>query len=165
MIDVRDVIKKEIQRQWGVFFKRLTMLLRRLFKVPLDGISNLTINAGEVDYVMRTAKVTISWVPSPSDDVVSQHIKVVDPDDGQIFYDDNVGKEVTSVVLPQSVSEKQKLQVVVVVTDGVNQSDPVVVDWTVPDLTKPAPVSNLAFSYEVVDVEENSATEEEGAGN
>lgn len=115
---------------------------------------------------MKAAKVKVVWVLSPSDDVVSQRVKVVDPDDGQIFFDEVVGREVSEVVLPTTVSEKQKLQAIIVVTDGVNESDPVIVDWTVPDLTKPSPVSDVAFVYEVVDEETtaDTATDEANTG-
>lgn len=147
-------VRSELKRQWTKLFDKLEKLLRYFFKVPYDGVKNITFNIDEVNYTMRKAKVRLTWLPSPSDDVLHQFVKVVDPDDGVIFIDTKVGPEVGEVLLPELVNEKQRLQAVIVVSDGVNESDPVVVDFTVPDLTKPAPVESVLFSYEPVEVEE-----------
>jgi hypothetical protein len=105
---------------------------------------------------MRKAKVKLTWNLSPSDDVIHQNVKVVDPASGEIFVDVKLGRDITEVVLPDPVSEKRRLQAIVVVSDGVNDSDPAVADFTVPDLTKPLPVEALGFTYEVVDEPEAS---------
>lgn len=154
MIDLRGVLKSELNRQWLILHDKLTKLLRWVFGADLPNIRELHFQVTEVNNLMRKAKVVLSWIQSPSDDVIRQSVKIVDPHDGQIFFDENLGPEVNEVVVPELLNEKQRLQAIVVVSDGINDSSPVVVDFTVPDLTAPAPVENLGFTYEVVDTDE-----------
>lgn len=158
IIDWREtlspVIKKELARQWQALYKKIVILLRYICRVKLPKPDGGKFTIEQVDDLMKKAKVKFSWTVSTANDVLTQRVKIADPDDGQIFYDDSVGPEVGEVVLSVLLNEKQKVHAVVVANDGVNDSDPLVVDWTVPDLTKPAAPTNGSFAYEVVDVDE-----------
>lgn len=153
-MNLNDAVKPALSRQWQRLFDKLRMLLKYLWGVKLDSPENAAFDITETDMVMRKAKVKLSWTPSPSKDVVKQQVKIVDPDDGRVFLDKTLEPDVVEVVVEELLNEKQKVQGILVVSDGLNKSTPVVVDFVIPDLTGPTAVSDAAFSYEVVEVED-----------
>ncbi len=102
---------------------------------------------------MKVAVVRASWGLSPSADVVSQHVLVVNETTGELLVDKILSASMDHVVF--DVVEKSGVSVTVTVSDGVYTSDPVSGTFTVSDLSVPLPVSGLSFQVlEVLDLED-----------
>lgn len=101
---------------------------------------------------MRSAKVRVSWALSPSPDVVNQKVVVTDETSGDVLLDQMLSAVATEVVF--DVPEKTDVSVSVVATDGTFDSDASVLSFSVGDLQKPQPVTDLAWEIlEVLDTE------------
>lgn len=92
---------------------------------------------------MKVAVVRASWVLSPSTDVVSQSVVVVNETTGDLVLDRVLSASMDHVDF--EVPEKSDVSVTVTVSDGVYVSDPTVGTFSVGDLTGPLPVTGLAF--------------------
>jgi len=89
---------------------------------------------------MHLARVRVFWTPSPSSDVISQHLVVLEN-----------GEEVVNDILSSTVSEKivtleqnSVVDVTVTVFDGTFKV-PAHFGFVMPDLEQPLPVTGLGF--------------------
>ena len=94
------------------------------------------------------ARVFLTWDRSASDDVNSAHVSVTNSENGVVVEHDlrpdvqelNVGV----------YSELTSLSAKITVTDG-TYSTTTIGSFQVPDLTKPAEVENVGWTYEIVE--------------
>lgn len=107
---------------------------------------------------MKVAVVRASWGLSPSADVVSQHVLVVNETTGELLVDKVLSAAMDHVDF--DVVEKSGVSVTVTVSDGVYTSDPVSGTFTVGDLSVPLPVSGVSFQVlEVLDLDTDTDTD------
>lgn len=95
----------------------------------------------------KRARVTLSWIPSVSLDVVGVNVHVVM--DGEDVFDTNLTPDVSEVVVGH-FDAGASLTAVVTVTDG-TYSVPASTSFQVPDLEEPLPVTELGWNYEVIE--------------
>lgn len=97
---------------------------------------------------MRDVRVRFTWTLSASDDVVKQSLVVVDRVSGEVLVGEDLLPDVTEfeVVL----QEKQALRAELRAHDETQASDPAVLEFGIPDVTKPLPPTN--FAWELVEV-------------
>ena len=95
---------------------------------------------------MRVAIVRLTWLRSVSDDVVEQRLVVNGNVDGVVVLAPSVEQ------YDIRVSEKETVSVALTAFDGKFESDAVVLDYAVGDLTKPqSPTGLFAEVIEVVE--------------
>jgi hypothetical protein len=144
-------LKENSSHKVTIFFIKKIFLWNRYYSETIKiNIGNLSkpVPPQELrflikEFSMKVAKVKLFWNVSPSPDVVSQQLKVSgvpEPITLEAFVNEFV------VNVPESTS----VHVELTASDGTNVSEPVVLDFTIGDLTKPEPPTYL--SYEIVEV-------------
>ncbi len=94
---------------------------------------------------MRKARVKFTWTPSVSPDVIKQVLNV------NVDGVDNIN-ELTAFLneFTVDVTEEANVHAELYAHDGTNNSDAVVLDFAIGDLT--APLAPTGFSFEIVDI-------------
>jgi len=101
---------------------------------------------------MKKARVTVVWDLSVSDDVELQELVVTVG--GEEVAAESLPFSVNEYVVPTLFDEGATLHVEITVVDYAgNRSDVTAGDLSIPDFTAPAPVGEITFNVEVIDVE------------
>ena len=132
------------------------------FRIRVQPITNLSWELN-----MKQATIKLTWTPSVSPDVDEQLLYIKSTPGDELV--DNPGAIELEDVLTPGVSEYEfsaiegdVVHVELMANDGVNDSEVAVLDFTVPDLSAPAPPTNLAFEIiSVVDIEPEPEPEPE----
>jgi|SRR5690606_9234928 len=100
---------------------------------------------------MKKARVFLEWTPSVSLDVRTVSVLVTDVNGDEVL-NTTVTPDVNKVEVGV-FDQHAVLNAEVVTFDGIYESEPVRASFTVPDLEAPMGVTDLGFTYEVVESE------------
>jgi hypothetical protein len=123
------------------FFQWLYQLIAWLIGAAPEPATNLHFSSWRTSK-MSQANVTMSWTPSVTPGVTSQTLTVTV--NGTAKPPVTLGPAVASYAI--LVNEKDVVAASLTDTDGVLTSSPLSGSYTVPEVTPPAPPTNLAFT-------------------
>ena len=102
---------------------------------------------------MKVAKLRVFWDQSPSIDVLEYKVAVKNEDNGEMILEKSVSFAESEVFV--DVPELTNITATVVANDGVFDSEPTSISYSVGDLTKPAPVNSIGIEVvAVMDLED-----------
>ena len=101
----------------------------------------------------KVAKILLTWNPSISSDVTSQ--KLVVTVNGEPSLDLSLPSSASDLLI--TITEKSLVHIELTAFDGTYYSEPATLDFTVGDLTNPAPPTG--FNYEIIEIVDGDAVE------